>query len=137
MAIADEGVDGRSCAHVLAIGSNDLRLIALGLPRASTLQSLDDMERSLKLIHLRLRERVDLIVAAARRGRFHEVRNLDGEVDGNRRQNIDADIDLTALDLSDVLVLISNELGQLLLRHTAKQSKLPHLPANPLSDLRL
>jgi hypothetical protein len=109
-------------------------LVALTPSCASTLQAIDD---ALKLIHVRLRECVELIVTAARPSRVHEVGNLDGEVGSNRRKDVDADIDLTALDLSYVFVLISDELGQLLPRHAAKQSKLPHLPANPLSDLRV
>ena len=49
---------------------------------------------------------------------------------GDRHQDVYTDIHLSTLDLSDVLVLIPNQLGKLLLRHAAKLAKL----FDPLAD---
>jgi len=134
---ASRSVWAIACADVALTPVRSCALVALPPPRASTLQSVDDLGHSLELLDVELRERVGLIVAAARRDGFNEVDKVDGETGRNQRQGIDTDVDLTALDLSDVLVLIANEFGELLLRHATKQSKLFHPSANLPSDLRL
>src|ERR1044071_6071395 len=70
----------------------------------------------LELFEFGRRERVS---AKADRIAFlgsNELDDVDGEVSGDGRQDIDPDVRFTAFDLANVLVLVAYELGQLLLR---------------------
>jgi hypothetical protein len=88
----------------------------------------------------------DLLSAAARHGvrtrrRFvagdggaDQIANRGRQAAGNRGERVEADVDFSALDLANMLVVLPGALGELLLTPAALKAQAPDVPADAIPD---
>lgn len=77
------------------------------------------LQRRPDVLKLAVSDHVD---AWSRRPGVEQIGDLHGKAGSNRREDVDADVDFSALHLPDVLVRVSHELGQLFLTQAAKMA---------------